>query len=428
MRIKNFAVIILLLNLSAVTVTSQTILTSLEEIAIYGSEHNLNYKNSQINVLKTEESKESFLKLKNSSISTQGSIQSVSDQNASLGFSSTLTIPVIDQFSVSGTIEDDLSGQLGISLSPFTHSATSKQSELSYNISLISAESNRIKAENDAISASLNWMSGLKELDTQKRSSELAEIKYNDDKIRYDLGEITLDDLQDSLINWSEAIVQFSVEQQNFRTLESKLYSTLGTGTNDIKVNVFTNDELETALLSLKGSLDGRKGNPLNNSTYTTSLLNVKSTEAGMINTWIFEPDLKAGVNLVFDDSGIMNINGNLELTISLDDFQKKKRDIAEQEYQISIKEAEQSLNETNLEYEQIIEAISSSNINTEISRLEYEQAKILNSEAKLLQKMGEYSEVELEESRLTMIEAENTFFKALSDEYQAWIQLKPFI
>jgi hypothetical protein len=121
MRIKNFAVIILLLNLSAVTVTSQTILTSLEEIAIYGSEHNLNYKNSQINVLKTEESKESFLKLKNSSISTQGSIQSVSDQNASLGFSSTLTIPVIDQFSVSGTIEDDLSGQLGISLSPFTH-------------------------------------------------------------------------------------------------------------------------------------------------------------------------------------------------------------------------------------------------------------------------------------------------------------------
>ena len=422
---KSFLVFLLiLLFFSVISLTGQTVLTTLEEVAEYGVKYNLNYKNSQINVQKADVNRTGILKVENSSISAEANY---SDNNG-FGFNSTLTVPVIEQISLSASMADDLSGQIGISLHPLSHSAGNELSEISYNSSLLSAESARINAENYALSSALNWMSANRELSAQKINAELTENLYQDDKIRYSVGEITLDDLQDSLIEWSEARISLSEKQKNFHNAESSLYDSLGRGSDDVFIEELDLDTLNESLLRLKGNFVPQMGNSLKNDEYKISLLDVKSAEASYKNTWAYNPDLIAGASLGFNSSGNINVSANIQFSISPDDFQKKKRDIAEEELQVSVSIAEQSLKEAQLDYEQVLESISSTELNSEISRVELEQVKILLSEAELLQKLGEYSQVELQLSQLRLQQTENSLFRALSDEYQAWLELKKYM
>jgi len=422
---------ILLFACITVSINSQTVLNSLDEIAQYGIEHNIDYKSDQVNVMQAEENIESILLIEHSSISAEGimAIPDIqSDPTPSFGFSSTLSVPIIEQVSLSGTITDDLSGQIGISLSPLAHSSGSKLSEIEYNKAMVTAESARISAEIGALSAALQWMSANRELLAQKIDAELAEIMYKDDKVRYDLGEITLDDLQESLIEWSESRVELAEKQVNYHNGESSLYSSLGAGSDDISLISLDLETMNESLTELKNSLDPEIGNPLKNDSYLISLLNVQSSENSLKNTWHYEPDLKAGASLGFDSSGNFNVAANIQFSVSLDDFQKNQRNIENEEFLISQAEAEQKLNEAELGYEQVIEAISISEINSEIALLEFEQAKILKLEAEFLKKLGDYSEIELQKSELTLTKAENSLFKALADEFQAWLELKKYM
>lgn len=420
-----------LLFFSAAVLNGQTALNTLDDIARFGTENNLGYKNDQLNVRTAEENREGILQFEHSSISVSGGMGIIdlqSNSNPSYGFSSTLSVPVIEQVSLVGTITDDLSGQVGISLNPLAHSAGSRLTEIEYSRAMVSAESSRISAENGALSASLQWMSANRELKAQKVSADLAEIKYNDDKIRYDMGEITLDDLQQSLIDWSESRVTLSEKQVNYRNSESALYRSLGAGPEEVSLKILEAETINSALTELKSSLDPQAGNPMKNDEYVTSLLNAQSSETAYRNTWFYEPDMRAGATLDFDSSGTVNVSASLEFSLSPDDFQNKQRDIAREAFLISKAEAEQTLNEVQLGFEQVLETIDISEINSEISLLEYEQAKILFSEAELLRKMGDYSEIELQESQLTLVHAENALFRALADEYQAWLELKKYL
>ena len=427
MKISSITGTVLLLFISAVVLNGQTTLSSLDEIAAFGSEHNLEYKNSQINVLKAAENRTNIVKLENSSISAAGNFNNTI-QGESWRFSSTILVPLIEQLSLSGTIEEDLSGQVGISLKPLAHSDNRKQSEIDYNSALITAESARISVESDAMTAALNWMFESRDLQAKQVGAELAEIKYKDDKIRYDIGEITLDNLQNSLISWSEARILLSSKQQSFRNAESHLYSSLGAGPEDISIKKLDIDTLYGFLKSIKQTMDDQQGDPLNSNAYRISLLNVYSAKTSLDNTWIFDPDLNASVNLNFTSDGTLSVTGSIGLSLSPGDYQKNIRDIARKEFQISISEAEQSRNESKFEYEQILESLKSAEINSEISQLEYQQAQILLSEAELLQRLGDYSEIELQESQLTLSLAENALFRALADEYIAWLELKSYM
>jgi Outer membrane efflux protein len=434
MRNNILYIFIMFLIISA-TANSETVLSSLDDIASYGLEHNLDIKNSQISVLKADENRTGLFLFNNSSISVETSIleglnvpTAGSNSATGLGYSSTLTVPVIEQVSLSASVDNNLNTHLGISLNPLSHSSTKEESELIYNSSIILANGAMISAQIDAVGSALGWMSAGRDFTTVKREAELSEIRYNDDKVRYELGEISLDELHESLINWSEARVLLSTEDQEFRTSEISFYSSLGAGTDEIIINQIELEILENELSILKRNLDPQLGNALKISSYLISVLEVQSAELNLKNTWVYEPDLSASTGLTFDSSGNLSVEAGVQFSISPVDLQKKKRGIAEEEYNISLIEAAQSLNQAELNFEQTIKSISSSAINSDISRLEREQAEILLSEAELLHKLGEYSELELNESQLTVVKAENSLFHSLTDEYLSWLELKKYM
>jgi outer membrane protein TolC len=428
----NIFAMLLLFSASA---NSETVLSSLDEVASYGAEHSIDNKNSQINVKRADENRTGIILLKNSSIAVEANIfedfngnTANSNRSGELGYSSSFTVPVIEQISFSASVDNNLNSQLEISLNPLSHSSTQKESELNYNSSIISADGVDISAQIEAVESALSWMLADREFKTAQREAELSEIKYKDDKVRYELGELSLDELQKSLISWSETRVLLSTKDQQFRISESFLYSALGVGPDEMTVEQIELETLEDELLLIKNSFDPQYGNALKISSYLISVLEVHSAKLNLNNTWVYEPDLRASVGVSFNSSGGIYVEAEVRFSISPVDLQKKKRDIAEEEYKISLSEAEQSLNQAELNFEQTIENINSSAINSDISRLEMEQAGILLSEAELLYKLGEYSEIELYESQLTLIKVENSLFQTLTDEYLSWMELKKYM
>lgn len=426
MRIVPILFFTILIALSVVALHGETQLNTLEEIALYGSEHNLSYQSSQIGVLEAEGDLVGVFKWENTSID----IDAGYDESDSYrwDFSSTLTVPIIEQISLEGEIEEDTSGKIGFILSPLEHSSDKILSEINYDSALLNAEDVRLSSENSAVSAALNWMIAYRYFESQKTLASIKEINYNDDKVRYELGEVSLDELQVSLIEWSEARVELSDKTKTYQASKSSLLGELGSGREDVTIKKLSLEELKNSLLRIQESLEPESGNPLKNNNYQISLLNVNSARATDKNTWVYEPDLELSTYLDFDGDGDVTFSADLSLTLSLDQVQLRESRIKEMELEISLKEAEQSRNEAELEFQQIVDSISSTEINSEIALLELEQATILLSEAELLERLGEYSSIELEEMNVTFFIAENSYFESLANEYEAWLALKEYL
>lgn len=425
MRFLQIAISGLLIYFSADALHSQTVLQSLDDISAYGSENNLDYRSSLNSVLKAKDDVPGILLLENSSVSASGTYN---DNTGAFGFTSKVDIPVIEQLTLSGTLDQNLSGSASVTLSPLSHSGTRARSQISYDSAVIDAEQSRISAENSALTAALNRMTAERELEAQKIETELNKTKYQDDKVRFDLGELTFDDLQDSLLHWSESRVSLTESEKNYRDAETALYSELGAARDDVTVTQLSVDDLKSAVEAVIAELDPDQGDYMKNSQYRTAVLNRMSAAVSLKNTWAYEPDLKAGASVNFDDQGISGVSASVTFTFSLDDIQTTGRKISQEELAIATAKEQQSRNEAELQFSQILDTIDSSSINVEIAGIEMDQTSILLSEAELLFKSGDVSSTDLEETRLSFQKSENALFKALADQYLAWCSLKEYL
>lgn len=423
---KLIGILIVLSLVSLVFLNGETHLDSLEDIALYGSENNLSYQSSQISLLEADGERVGLLKPDQSTIDFNAAYDELKSDKWSL--SSTLTVPLMEQISLMGKIEEDMSGRAGIILNPLRHSSDKIQSEIDFDSTLLVSEGVRLSSEKNAVSAALSWMSSYRDYETQKILVSLKEINYSDDKVRYDLGEVTLDDLQASLIEWSEARVKLSDITLAYRDCETSLLRELGSGKEDVTIGMLSLDDLKSSLLRIQESIDPESGNFLKNNDYLHSLLNVSRAREIDKSTWIYEPDLELAAYLNFDRDGDVTVSADFSLTLSLDQVQQRENRISEMKLELSLKESEQSRNAAELEFQQIVDSISSTEINSEIAKLELEQAHILLSEAEFLQKQGEYSTVDLEEMKVIVSTAENSYYESLANEYKVWLALKEYL
>ena len=410
--------------ISILPVFGETVLSSLEEIAAYGSENSLDYLNGQVNLMKAKDNIQSLLLLEDTAVSLEGSL---SDAEESLALNSRIEIPIIEQISISGNLDQEKTGSVSLNLKPLAHSDNSEQSMINYQSALISAENSRTEAEYKAVSAALGWMSAKREHQSSRDQTDLYETKYKDDKARYELDEISFDDLQESLVSWSEQRISLSEKEKTLRSAESLLYASLGASMEDVSIDILTIDHMKKVLEEIKKEMELYKGDSMNSSSYKLASLARDSAEVTLKNTWLYNPDLTASAAVNFDSEGYKGFNASVNFSISLDDIQKKDRDVNREELKIATKQEIQSRNEAEVDYIQVLQSLDSTGLNRETSLIEYEQKKILYSEAKLLQKRGDISQWELDESYLSLQISEDAAFKALADEYLAWFSLKNY-
>jgi len=403
------------------------VLSSLEEIAAYASANNLTVRASLLQAAKAEDDIISALKLKFSEVT--GDFQ-YSDTQDNSGWTNTgkITLPILDQISISGQIDTNMNYQFGISLNPLAHSDTDEQAVISYQSALLKVENERLSAEQSAVQSALSWMTALKDLEIQEESTALKKTLYDDEKIRYERGEVTLDDVQTALLEWSEARSQVSGKQEALRQAETALYSALGMGTEVISIEPLTTGDLRKALLKIQEQVSPDTADPVSAYSVQSSYLQIESSQVKLKNTWIFDPGLSANANLGFDTNNQMVLSAGVSVSFSPDNINASDRDEMKQDLALSRVQTEQSVRESSLALQQAVDSLSSSRLNRKVAEIELEQAEALVSEAEFLRNTGDFSDLELEETYLTLRKAENSLFQAYAEEYKAWLAIKAFL
>ena len=90
--------------------------------------------------------------------------------------------------------------------------------------------------------------------------------------------------------------------------------------------------------------------------------------------------------------------------------------------------EADQNLRKAELTLAQVRENLEITRLNREVVELALEEATAVAVEAAFLYDRGELSQLEWEEAQLGEKEARADLFKALADEYAAWLALRLYL
>jgi len=430
-----FLLFLLLLMLFLAPELGAQNLGSLEDIAGYALENNLEYRKALWEAVKAEDDVEGILKLDETSFFANGAW--TDDQDGDRGDwngTAGMEIPLIDQLSLKGSVNRDLSGSAGLTFSPLFHSDTRQQTGINWHNAVAYAEETGIRTENTALSSALNWMTAKKQLLLQERVIEVKETIYRDEKVRYGAGESTLDDVRDALLDWTEARTGLSDQQALLRQGESELLKALSGNLDTASISLIGTGDLETALEQLKDLVSPEAADPAGIYAVTAARLSSESTSEELKNTWLFSPDLslEGAVNLPdvtdLSSQGSPSWEASLQLSFSLQDWQKEDREELKTDLSLSQEEAARAVMESRLSLQQTLITLDTTRQNREIAELELEQARDLLEEAEFLHRLGEYSEAERDDAQLTLNQSEVNLFSALAEEYIAWREVLVYL
>jgi outer membrane protein TolC len=341
-----------------------------------------------------------------------------------------IDLPLFDQLGLNGALNDDSSGKLGLTFSPLYHSDSREQLSINYEKALLLAEETAVLTENHALSAALNWMSARQQLSVQEEIVAVKETVYRDQKVRYEAGESTLDDVRDDLVAWTEARTTLSKQQTLLRSGESELLQTLGTSLDAAGVGIISSEILRSEMEALKSSLTPEAANPSQVYEVTSSYKSVESSREKLSDTWMFDPTLNLAGNINLPSSSdALNTSGpgweaSIQMVFSLDDWQGKERDENRKILTLALLEAQQAERESQLNLQQVLITLENTEQNRVLAELEMEQSEELYEEAQFLQKAGDYSSAESEDARLLFEQARVNYFDMLAGEFLAWRDL----
>jgi len=406
---------------------SQTVLDSLDSISSYAEKNSLEVRNSDLAQQTSYNNIKSILKIDSAKLSTSSTYNY---QTGELGFNSQINIPIIDQLSVTGSLNNKSEGSLGININPLIHSAEREISLLNYNLSQINTEKIKFNSKKNAIQSTLNWMFGFRNLKLKEKRVDMYKNIYEDNKNRYEKGTISLDELQKSLIDWSDSRKALLDQKQNYYNLESNMYSKLGSSKDSVKILPLETFILSEAIEELDNTIISSNIIFNNDPSYREAVISNMIKKVQYDNIWLYDPDLTLNSSIPYNENGIKGdkITTSLNFSIKIGDFKSQEKEKANQEYSISMQDLELKENEASLGLERIKDIAESSHIESEIFKYEYEQALVLLNEAEILHKAGDYSQIELLESQLFLQQAENNYFSSLVNEYLALFDYLKYI
>jgi len=401
-------------------------LGSLEEIVEYAYKHNLSYRQDLWEVGKAQNDIEGLLRIDQSSFSFTRDIPVVEDPDADKDpeYSAGVTVPVLDQFSLSASIDQDNDITSALNFTPLAHDDLKEQDIIAYEKALIDAEQSALDVRNEAVTAALTWMDLSRQLNTQDARATMKGTAYEEEKIRYDAGESTLDAVKEALLEWSEAQGDRTSLQQKERTARTDLYSILHADTSELVVSVITLSALREAIEQLEETSSIDQTAPESAAAVLLADLDARSLEEKRKNTWLFEPDLNAGLSITRNSDQDLQVAATVSFSFGLDDFNRAEREELAVDIELAREQHQQTLEQSLLEYEEQMLALEAAQAAREIRDIELEQTELLHEEAKFLHNQGDISELELDDARITYEQAENSLFSALVEEYTALLDL----
>jgi len=425
MKNKQLGLILALLSLSVLLHSKQNI-SSLKELAIAVEMNNISIKSALWEKDKTESNIPSLITWEKSSLSfNQYYDESGVEELSADGH---LELSIMEAVAIYGKTDFEGRGETGISLSPLWHSDERKLALINLESVSENVDSTIKTVNHTAAEAYLNWSIAFMTRENTARTVLLNKALYDDEKIRYDLGESNLDDVRETLINWSESRANLSESVANLQNKQQNLFETTGLDSTLYQFTLPDPAVLETEIKTLKDTLESSEPGIQNLDSVRQKIISNQSLETKMNDIRIFDPQLSIGAAYNWNDSNESWISASAGISFALDDYNRSEK----QELAGDIDLAGQTLNQLmqteDLKLSQYEEAIGTSDLNYELALLQEEQSGLLVDEGKFLFETGDISELKLEEIILEHQNSRIKVFETLIQKYLALSILKYYI
>ncbi len=407
---------------------------TLDEIAAAGKENSIDYAKALLSASKAEASIPGLIKAKSATLTTSYSYAgartaaSLSSATTAAGSSAALSVPLVDQASLSASISDDLSSKISATLKPLAHDDTRTQALIAYEKAVAAADEAGRGAGTDAVKAALKWMSLKRQLATQERSVAYREEAYRAVKAARELDpeNFSLDDVSDALKEWSAARTASINLRSSEQAAATELRAFLGPAAAEgDPVQALGMDELAEALAALKDSLDGAESSgAAEGYGVKAASLDLSSAASTAKSTWLFDPDLSVSAGFSFPADGDPDPSLSVSLTLSLDDLQGDAVSRAKEELALAGRTLAMARSSQENSYNAAVAAVQAAAIAVEGQNVSLAQAAEIRAEAAFLYARGSYSELEDDQAALSLAQAEDALYQALGDEYSAWLDL----
>jgi hypothetical protein len=411
-------------------------LTTLDQIAAAGKENSLDYAKALLAASRAESNVPGLLKAKSSTLTgsysysgakTAAGVPTASTASTD-GVSASLSVPLVDQASLSASVSSDLSSKVSASIKPLAHSDTRTQAQIAYEKAVAAADEAGSGAGSDAVKAALKWMSLKRQLATQESAVSYREEAYKAAKAARELDpdNYSLDDVSTALKELSSARTALLKLQSSERSAATDLRALIGSAASDgDPVQALGMDDLSAALDALKASLPGiESSGAVEGYAVKSASLDLRSAASTATSTWLFDPDLSVSAGYSFPNKGDPVPSLSVSLTLSLDDLQGDAVARAKDELALAVKTLAKAKSVQEDSYAAAVGAVQSASIAVEAQKVSRDQAAEVRDEAAFLLGKGSYSVLENESAVLSFAQAEDSLYQSLADEYSAWLDL----
>ncbi len=397
-------------------------LKTIAGVSEYAVNSNLDIKEAGLAVLKARNSLSGIFKLEESSISLSTGFSGSEYSELETGINAEL--PLIDQLGFSFSVDEQLNSSIRVSINPLYHSSESKLADLSLRKAEIALNNAVTETVINAAAAYMSWSKALG--DKENAESRLALMKqiYEDERIRYDEGEATLDDVRDALLDWSESRTAMNTASQALNSAENELYSILNTTPEAVSIEPADRQTIESELTRIKAATDISDYSADFSYEVLSADIDRKTAEAELKEVWLFSPELSASGGADFSQQEAAKVSASVSIGLTSDSWNAEERSELKKQLELSSEYKNSAEASAQLSLLQLTGTIETAAINTEISGIELEQAGELKAEAEFLFEQGEYSNTELDDAVLAEREAEAAYFGALAEELGSWMEL----
>jgi hypothetical protein len=407
---------------------------ALDRIAAAGRENSLEYAKALLAAKKAESNLPDPIKAKSSTLTTNYSYTGAKSQGggaSSDGVSASLSVPLVDQASLSASISSDLSSKVSAAIKPLAHSDSGTQARIAYEKAVAAADEAGRSAGSAAVKAALKWMALRRQLATQEKTVSNEEEAYKAAKAARELApaDFSLDEVSSALKDWSSARASLVKLQSSERSSAADLRVVLGSAASasadGAPVEALDMDALSAALEALKSSLaEAATSGAAEGYAVKAASLDLRSSASTAKSTWLFDPDLSVSAGFSFPASGDPVPSLSVSLALSLDDLRGEAVARAKEELALAGKTLAKAKSAQENSYAAAVAAVQAASIATEGQKLSRDQAAELRDEAAFLYGQGSYSELENQSAALSFAQAEDALYQSLADEYSAWLDL----
>lgn len=387
---------------------------NIENMVSYAINNNVDYLEAKLDLEQSEDDATLDPVYYDSTISIENEIET---DFSSIDPTSTLSvdIPLIEQLSLNAEVDTDLDGSFGFTFTPLVNSTSNVANEKEYENNIVYLSEYKDDLFVSISEAYLDYLLAVESLELQKDEVALDKKLYEEQKILYQYDEVSLVDVQDALVTYTES-------NNDIRTLEIDVYETkvalyeLLNVESDSEIEIPITDLDEIVELSQKADsiLEGKDFSPLSDYSVVKALNTTITLEDSYNNLDWYEPTLDINTSVSIDGT----LTASVLFKTGYNDYNGDEKYDLQEEIELAKLTASSTIAQVKNDIELLKNTIESDKKNIEDLKLQIEQNSLVMNEASALLALDEYEELDYESLQLNEKKLNFNLIEAYVDLY----------